>query len=240
MSAKDKYSVSADQKLSELVLLKPGLLLMVEHLGIEMPFNDKDIARICEENNISTGLFFLIYGIYVRKSITNEYSPKYDDIGTIINFLKNCHTYYLNEKYPEIIETIKSMSEINNHKEMVLVRKFFDDYFNEVKEHLDYEDKIVFPYVTDLHKALYSDRLSVFETSYSVSEYKTHHNDIEEKLNDLKKLLLKYLPKNNDSGIRRKLFIQITEVEFDLNIHSHIEDKILIPLVSKLETQIKK
>ncbi len=240
MPTKDIYTASANQKLSELVLHNPGLLLMIERFGIEMPFDDKDIARICEENNISTGLFFLISGIHIRKSISYEYSPEYDDIVTIIKFLKNCHTYYLNEKYPEIIETIKSMSEINNHKEMVLVRQFFDDYFNEVKEHLDYEDKIVFPYVTNIHKALKSDQLFFSETSYSVSEYKAHHNDIEEKLDDLKKLLLKYLPNNKDSGIRRKLFIQITEVEFDLNIHSHIEDKILIPLVSKLETQIKK
>src|SRR5574344_2082692 len=119
MPTKDIYTASANQKLSELVLHNPGLLLMIERFGIEMPFDDKDIARICEENNISTGLFFLISGIHIRKSISYEYSPEYDDIVTIIKFLKNCHTYYLNEKYPEIIETIKSMSEINNHKEMV-------------------------------------------------------------------------------------------------------------------------
>lgn len=240
MSEKGINSVTANQKLSELVLLNPGLLLMVEHFGIEMPFQDKDIDRVCKENNISTGLFLLISGIYVRKSTANEYIAGYDDIDTIIKYLKNCHDYYLNEKYPEIIETIKSMSAINCHKEMALVRKFFDDYFCEVKEHLEYEDKIVFPYVSDLHKALKNGQIPVLKTSYSVSDYKTHHNDIEEKLDDLKKLLLKYLPENNDFRIRRKLLIQITEVEFDLNIHSHIEDKILIPLVSKLETQIKK
>jgi regulator of cell morphogenesis and NO signaling len=240
MSEKGVYSVSANQKLSELVLINPDVLLMIEHFGIEMPFTDKDIAVICEEHKINVGLFTLVSGFYIRKNIVNEYLPVFDDIDTIIKYLENSHEYYLNEKYPEIVETIKSMSEVNSHKEMALVRKFFDDYFNEVKEHLDYEDKIVFPYVTSLYNALQGVEKTVSNTSYSVSEYKTHHNDIEEKLDDLKKLLLKYLPKNNDSKIRRKLLIQITEVEFDLSIHSHIEDKILIPLVSKLETQIKK
>jgi regulator of cell morphogenesis and NO signaling len=74
---------------------------------------------------------------------------------------------------------------------------------------------------------------------YSVSEYKDHHNDIEEKLNDLKSLLIKYLPLKNDQPIRRKLLFSLFELEYDLNIHSQIEELILIPLVSKMELHLK-
>ena len=75
---------------------------------------------------------------------------------------------------------------------------------------------------------------------YSVKEYRLHHDDIEEKLNDLKNLLIKYLPQKNDQQIRRKLLFSLFEVEYDLNIHSQIEDTILIPLVEKMEKHLKR
>ena len=74
---------------------------------------------------------------------------------------------------------------------------------------------------------------------YAVAEYQEHHNDIEEKLNDLKSLLIKYLPLKNDQSIRRNLLFRLFELEYDLNIHSQIEELILIPLVSKMELHLK-
>jgi regulator of cell morphogenesis and NO signaling len=76
--------------------------------------------------------------------------------------------------------------------------------------------------------------------AYSVVEYQEHRNDIEEKLNDLKSLLIKYLPPKNDQTIRRKLLFLLSELEYDLNIHSKIEELILIPLVVAMELHLKK
>ena len=76
-------------------------------------------------------------------------------------------------------------------------------------------------------------------SSYSVTEYREHHNDIEEKLTDLKNLLIKYLPQKGDQQLRRKLLFCLFELEFDLKIHSQIEDSILIPLVEKMEQLVK-
>ena len=74
---------------------------------------------------------------------------------------------------------------------------------------------------------------------YSVIQYKDHHDDIEEKLNDLKNLLIKYLPINQDQIVRRKLLFLLSELEFDLKIHSDIEELILIPLTMRLEKKLK-
>jgi len=75
--------------------------------------------------------------------------------------------------------------------------------------------------------------------NYSVSDYQEHHDNIEDKLEDLKNLLLKHLPLDNDQQIRRKLLFSLFELEYDLTIHTRIEDEILIPLVEKLERTIK-
>jgi len=74
--------------------------------------------------------------------------------------------------------------------------------------------------------------------TYSVKEYQDHHNDIEEKLTDLKNLLIKYLPQKEDQQIRRKLLFSLFELEYDLNIHSRIEDNILVPLAELMERNL--
>ena len=101
-----------------------------------------------------------------------------------------------------------------------------------MKEHLDYEDNIAFPYFI---KLLDENNANNALDLYSSKEYSEHHTDIELKLHDLKNLLLKYVNVNNDLDLRRKLFFALYELEYDLYIHSLIEETILIPSGIKIE-----
>jgi regulator of cell morphogenesis and NO signaling len=118
-----------------------------------------------------------------------------------------------------------------------MVEKFFNEYFDEVTEHLDYEEQVAFPSV---YKKLGIENIAPqsLDPGYSISVYRTHHTDIEFKLSELKSLLLKHIPTNGDSIERRRLLTSLFELEFDLSIHSLIEESILIPLVKKLETNM--
>jgi len=230
--------LTPDLKMSDIILNNPYLLLLFEHFGIDVPVQDKSLRRICEENNLNTELFLIFANLYNGEQYTPKDPLSFDDSITIINYLKNNHKFYSEEIYPNVLNTIKQMTDANNHKEMALVPKFFIDYFNEVSDHLDYENKVVFPYVLDLHEQIKNLTYNKKKTKYSVEEYKEHHDDIEEKLSDLKSLLIKYLPKEDDQVLRRKLIISLFELEYDLNIHSQIEDLILIPLVAKMESHL--
>jgi len=238
MNQTAKIHLTSDIRISDVIINKPLLLLMIEHFGIALPLNDKSIEKICEDNNISTVLFLAIADLYNGVQHSSELPLSFDDTNKIIEFLQSSHKFYLKELYPDILENIRQIAKVNDSKEVVLVQKFFVDYFSEVTEHLDYEDKVVFPYVLDLYRQMTKKRHIKKESNYSVREYKRHHNDIEEKLKDLKKLLVKYLPQKNDQVIRRRLLLNLSELEFDLNIHSKIEDMILIPLVTKMESSL--
>jgi regulator of cell morphogenesis and NO signaling len=227
-----------DLKMSEVIFSNPYLLLLLEHFGIVVPVHDKSINVVCKENHLNTELFLTFANLYNGESYISGNKLSFDDIPSIIDYLRNSHKYYLEEIYPNVRNTIKQMAEVNTLKEMSLVPKFFVDYFNEVSEHLDYEDKVVFPYVLNLHGQINGMEHSGCKANYSVNVYRDHHNNIEEKLNDLKSLLVKYLPAKNDQVIRRELLFFLSELEYDLNIHSKIEDLILIPLVTKMETYL--
>ncbi len=230
--------LTPDLKMSDVVVNNPYLLLLLEHFGINIPLQDKSINAICVENDVNTELFLTFANLFNGVQYTPKVPFSFNDTTTIITYLKNSHKYYSDEIYPNILGAIKQMAEVNNHKEMALVPKFFVDYFNEVTEHLDYENEVVFPYVLDLFEQVKDLKQTVGKIQYSVVEYKEHHNDIEEKLNDLKSLIIKYLPQKNDQSVRRKLLFLLSELEYDLNIHSKIEDLILIPLVAEMESHL--
>jgi regulator of cell morphogenesis and NO signaling len=117
-----------------------------------------------------------------------------------------------------------------------MIEKFFADYFREVSEHLDYEEGIAFPYFRSL---LQSKTTSPEPTGskFSGTEYLEHHTDIESKLADLKNLLLRHISLKSDPVNRRKLLFSLIELEYVLNIHSLIEETILIPLVIHRENK---
>jgi len=234
-----KFALAADLKMSEIILNNPYLLLLLEHFGIDAPFQEKSVNTVCKENGLSTDLFLTFANLYNGVQYSPDEPPSFSDIMAIIGFLKNSHKFYSDEIYPGILSTIRLMARVNDHKEMTLVQKFFVDYFSEVTEHLDYEDKVVFPYVLTLYGQISENKPPEPGVEYSVQEYKEHHNNIEEKLNDLKNLLIKYLPQKRDFAIRRKLLFDLSELEYDLIIHSKIEDLILIPLVARMESYLK-
>ena len=240
MYLKKKGFITAEMKISDIIFSNPYLMLMLEHLEINMGVHEKTVEQICNENKIGAELFLTIANLYngLKSSPLTDYST--NEIKTIIRYLKNSHKYYLIEQYPQIQNYIKQIYQINNHPEILMIDEFFDKYFIEVTEHLDYENQIVFPYVLDLDKSLIQKNYYNTMRSYSVTEYREHHNDIEEKLTDLKNLLIKYLPQEGDQQLRRKLLFCLFELEYDLNIHSYIEDFILIPLVDKMEQLVKK
>lgn len=226
-------------KMSEIITENPYLLLLLEHLEVKIELHEKTISDICNDYSIDEDLFLAMANLYSgnKPEETVEYSTSV--IRTIISYLKNSHRYYLEDMYPLIESRIKEINIINDSPEIQMIGKFFDKYFIEVSEHLRYENNVVFPYVIGLDNALNGLHAGIIESSYKVKDYREHHDDIEEKLEDLYNLLIKYMPQKNDGKIRRKLLFNLYELEYDLKVHSLVEERLLIPIVEEMESSTK-
>lgn len=239
MNQISNFFITPGVKLSEIILHNPYSLLMLEHLGLPLAVKEKTVEQVCLENNISVDLFLAFANLFNGNIPSGKWEYSFNDIQTIISYLQREHQYYLNEIYPNILSYIEEMNKVNDNAEIPMAGKFFNEYFNEVKEHLNYENEVVFPYILALFNKLNKAEIINFPINYSASEYQEHHSNIEEKLADLKNLLIKYLPQKNDQKIRRKMLFSLFELEYDLNIHTQIENSILIPLVKHLEKHLK-
>lgn len=229
----------SEVKVAELVSENSNILLMLEHFGIGPAFHEKNLEQISREFNINLHLLTAFAGIFITGQLSGTEKIGMSDIPSIISYLQSGHSYYLDEKLPVIRQLIHDMAALNDHPEISLAGKFFHEYELEVRDHLMYENDVVFPYISRLYATLNETAGKPELPSFSVSEYEEHHDDIEIKLSDLTNLLIKYLPVSGDRQIRRNLIINLFMLGNELRIHTLIEDKILIPVAEKLEIQLK-
>lgn len=239
MNMTPKNEIHSNSKIAEEIINNPFLLLLLQHFQISVPVHDLRVSQLCKLHGINENLFIAFARLYNGSISIPELKLDEDEALTIIEFLRTSHLFYSEQIYPEILELINQMKTLNDHKEMKLVTVFFSDYFKEVTDHLDYENQIFHPYVIQLIEKLKNRNLNNDDENYSALNYQDHHDDIEEKLTDLKNLLVKYLPLKDDRVVRRKLLFLLSQLEFDLKIHSDIEELILIPLTIKLEKKLK-
>lgn len=218
-------------KFSEVIFENPSILILMEHFEIPCLVHEKTIEEICKEHNVPINVVLLFINLYNGFNPTQIPNFSKKEIEWIIQFLQNSHLYYTDYKYPEIQSYIKELTVLNTAPEVKLVETFFNEYFEEVIEHLEYENQKAYPFF----KKLLQENSPKEPKNFSSEEYHSHHTDIEYKLVELKNLLLNHISLGNDGIIRRKLLMSLFELEYDLKIHSLIEEMILVPIMRKYE-----
>ncbi len=232
LSIEKKTYVKSNLKMAGLIEENPYLLLMMQHFNMDFTVGDKSIAQLCAEYNISENVFITVANLYNGHRSKCGIPFSTEELLSILSFLQNSHSYYRDDSYPQISYYIRQIQmQYPDRKELQLLEEFWNTYFKEVLEHLDYEDKVAFPYFSALLHTNPSQEIK----SYSAQDYLEHHTDIELKLDDLKQLLLKHIRLEEYLSIRRKLFFSLFELEFDLYVHSLIEEHILIPAGYNIE-----
>lgn len=228
--------INSEMKMAEMIFDNHDLLIVLERFKINLGFGNKTIKEVCATHNINLSLFLMV----VNSFSDHDYMPDENEWewspSELIQYLKNSHVSFLDDKLPLIQRMIDRFIEQCDEPKAVLLKQFFSDYYNEVKEHMDYEESVVFPYIERLSEKKTSDNA----TSYTILTYSDKHDDIEEKVNDLKSILLKYLPGSSAQQQRIKILSEVFHFEEDLNSHGLIEDKLLIPMVEKMEKQLFK
>lgn len=226
--------INENHTMSQVIFHHPRILLVLERFSIKLGFDEQTIDMVCNEYAIHKTLFLAIANLFCCKERVTVNIQEFSaaDAAKILMFLRNSHRFFLDEKIPKLKELIRlKIADSSREKYSLSIKKFIDDYAAEVFEHMNYEEDIVFPYVTNL-----LERKQV-DGSYSMQQFKKHHTDIETKLTDLKNLLVQYVPPEYDSVIRRKILFELFELEHDINIHDHIENHLLIPIVEKMESE---
>lgn len=224
-------SISPAMKMADLLDVNFSILGVFSRFGMSYGFGEATVKEVCDGMGIDPETFLIICKVYAF----DGYRPSREQmegacLEDIVRYLRLSHTYYLETMVPALAAAIEDMIAPCDDMHKKVIRKFFGDYKEELERHFDYEEKTVFPYV----EAMIDSRE---REPYTIGEYEKNHSNVEEKLEDLKKLVTMYQPAQSRSQDCFRVLFYLYSLESDLERHTFIEDGILVPVVSRMEDE---
>lgn len=214
----------ASQRLCDIIEQDPRILLAMSRFGVSLGFGDKTVERVCEEQGVGLATFLAVINFISGA----EAAPAEVELPQLISYLENAHEYFLGFSLPMIRrKLIEALGGAGNDELSLLIMRFYDDYVQEVRRHMEYEGREVFAYVRRL---LAGER----DGRFTISIFADHHQSIHHKLKELKGILIRFLPQRDSNMLNAALF-DIINCEQDLMAHCSVEDKLFVPAVRRLE-----
>ena len=208
-----------------------SVLQALGSFGISLGFGDKTVNETCQLNGVDTYTFLTVINFTI-----NGYGDFENDeqisVPTLLHYLKASHTYYLDFQLPfirrELQESIVPQDPLGQ-----LIMRFYDEYAQEIRRHMKYEEKTLFPYVQSLLDGRPMN-------DYNIDTFSKHHDSTDKKLRELKLMMIKYLP--SDTHSNNKLTATLYDIynnEEWLRQHAEVEDHIFTPAIKRLERLTK-
>ena len=228
---KNQKLYEADDKMISLIRDNYDLLQMLGSFGISLGFGDKTVQETCEDNHVDTYTFLAVVNFTINGYGEFE-SDDQISVPTLMHYLDASHAYFLDFQLPFIRrELVESLNEDDSLARLIM--RFYDEYAHEIRRHMMYEQKTLFPYVNSLLEGNPAN-------DYNVMTFSKHHGATDKKLRELKLLIIKYLPQDGQHNNQLTATLHdIYDNEAWLKQHAQVEDCIFVPAIRRLEQATK-
>lgn len=208
------------------------LLQVMSRFGLSLGFGDKTVEEVCEMNNVHCPTFLAVVNFVEEGFSRIDDSQQQISIPALVDYLHQAHVYFLDFCLPGIRRKLIYAIDYSDDDVSFLILKFFDGYMNEVRKHMEYEEKTVFKYVDSLLQ-------NNPPKNYQISTFSKHHDSITEKLIEFKNIIIKYCPPKANKNALNSVLFDIYTCEQGLDSHCKIEDYLFVPAILKLERRIQ-
>ena len=221
----------ASDKMITLIKDNYSVLQALGSFGINLGFGDKTVSETCEMNGVDTYTFLAVVNAQLN-DITNYEDDEQISVPTLLHYLKASHTYYLDFQLPFIRRELQESINENDPLGM-LIMKIYNEYAQEIRRHMKYEEKTLFPYVESL---LDGQPMN----DYNIETFSKHHDQTDKTLRELKLMIIKYLPSDtlHNNQLTATLYDIYNNEEW-LRQHAEVEDHIFTPAIKRLERLTK-
>ena len=227
------YYKSGD-KMCDIISDEHRLLQAMSRFCIPLGVGDRTVNEVCEENGVDVNTFLAVANYIKFGDESADRSLGSVSIPALMSYLKNAHDYFLNFQLPRIRRKLIEAVDCSMKNEVAfLILKFYDEYTNEVRKHMEFENNKIFTYVNNLLEGHGS-------ASRPVEQFLRGHSAIELKLRELKSLLIKYNVPSENVNLLNDVLFDIYTCENDLDTHCKLENALFVPTLRKLESTVLK
>ncbi len=206
------------------------LIHVMSRFGITVGFGDQSVEEVCRRANVDPATFLVVVNFVKYGALPTDAAEI--AVESLLHYLRQSHAYFLEYCLPSIRRRVLGGIEMSGSEVSFLIIRLFDEYVQQVRTHMEYEEQNVFPYIS---------RLLGGETpaDYGVDTYSAHHEQVADKLHELKRIILKYSPSQSDANVLNDVLYDIYRTENDLENHCRVEDEILVPAIRLLEHKVR-
>ncbi len=213
------------------------MLQLISRFGITLGFGDLTVAETCQKAGVDTMTFLTVVN-YLKSGQHIHVSDLAENVSlpSLMAYLKNSHSFFLDFRLPQIRrQLINALDMTSDNQIAVLVLKFYDECAHDVRDHMEYENQHVYPYV----EYLLAGKLPQ-ESFYSVvRNHQGNHNSIEKSISELKNIIIKYYPGDQKAEAMNDVLMEVYMMEEDLLTHCQLEDTLFAECVQALENEVR-
>ena len=216
-------------KLAEMLDRDHHLTDVLSRLGIPLGFGESTLEETAVRYGLDPETACLICNVYTFE----DYDPDPallagGRITDVVKYIRHSHQTYLTTELVWLEQAIAELITPFSEKQKRAIWRFVNEYKAELEKHFAFEEEEVLPYIQDL--------LFGRDTKgFTISQFADNHSNIDEKLSDLKNLVMKTLPDGCDDGLRGQVLRFLFYLQHDLACHTLVEDKILTPMAWYIE-----
>ena len=225
------HNYLSTDKMAELISQDYSLLQVMSRFNIPLGVKEKSVDEVCRENHVDTDTFLAVLN-FVGNGCNHKYlaDPEVLSLPSLMIYLRQAHSYFLDFSFPAIRR--KLINAVGNgpaDESALLILQYYDNYVREVREHFDYENSIVFPYIDSL--------IAQTPSSFNINTFSSNHAPAARKLTDLKNIIIRYYDAPAGSYALHDVLFDIFGCEEELKAHGLVEEHLLVPAVKLLEEQ---
>ncbi|MEK7719397.1 MAG: hypothetical protein AAB347_07285 [Bacteroidota bacterium] len=223
--------IEADDKLCEVLGRNIDLLPIVFRFGISSNLGQSTLGEICLKKNIDLDFLLAVLNTYH----SSNYFPNTDsvDLTLLTGFLTRTHQHHKQVTIPLLGSLMQELKiKLPDTKLIIKLEKYLNDYVSRLIDHIEFEEKYIFPLVELLDEN--GRRSDLRTSSANLKKLFGQHNNVETEISDLIIILLQHIPENADIQIFHDILHTLSHFEKEQIDHARFEDKILVPRLLKL------
>ncbi|MDZ7682772.1 MAG: iron-sulfur cluster repair di-iron protein [Fodinibius sp.] len=215
-----------------------------EHYGLDFCCGgNRTIPEICKGTDLNADD---VYTALEQLKQEGQEDNNYDQwsLDFLVDYIVNNHHKFSREKLPEIGKYAKKVASVHGdrHEELKEIYYEFTMLHGEITNHLEKEERILFPYIKELVEAEKEgetpDTPDFGMAANPISMMEEEHDEAGASMAKIRKLSNNFTPPEDACTTYRLLYENLEGFEKDLHKHVHLENNILFPKALELEKRL--
>lgn len=231
------------KSLAQIVTANHKTASVFEKYNLDFCCNGKrTLEQACREKEIDTQAVLADLGsLDETNGGSYQYTVDFNQFALrqLCEYIVNTHHSYVKKELPAITAYLFKVTEKHGarHPELVKIKELFARVSDEMLQHMQKEELVLFPRITDIEKKIAAQQDLTMNSSYLFSPIvmmEDEHDHAGSLLSEIRQLTGNYQPPADACTTFRLMYASLHAFEMDLHQHVHLENNILFPKALKM------